>query len=63
MVVPVGFNPICFDHPYLNESLVKLFLQENNVTKVTTEHIGMTDDYGLNIHVFLRQPGFSSAGD
>lgn len=42
---------------------MELFLQENNVTKVTTEHIGMTDDYGLNIHVFLRQPGFSSAGD
>lgn len=42
---------------------MKLFLQENNVTKVTTEHIGMTEDYGLNIHVFLRQHGFSSAGD
>lgn len=36
-------NPVFSEHPRLDESPVKLFLQENNATRVTVAYVGMTN--------------------
>lgn len=42
------------EHPHLNESPLKLFLQENNTNRGTVALVWQTDHFGVNIHVFSQ---------